>query len=1340
MKKFYALFWVISTLAIIPCFEASKLYSRPENPEYSGSQTIDRNDYVIIVGSTDLVNAVDTLKTWKEEIGYNVAVVTTSDIYNQYSGDNAERIWNFLHDRYDREVWGIQYVLLVGDIDRIPMRILYPDGNATSGGGYATDYYYAQLEEQTWDVDGDNRWGEFNHDRFDTTYDVIVGRLPFNDSRTVRDICINIIDFEQDTDSWKRKALLAHGVMDYRSTSFKNDCAVLAEYLIENIFKPKGWTTTTLYEGNGIFPSDYTPTIQLSQTNFENQCSLKGQSIVNCVSHGNIGDMGSFVWTGDFDRDGQWDPHPEQGTAEIATTRFTRRPNIQSHPVSAVVFLCGCMTGPLFGNDPNLSSSPLLSRYLCTTTRTGMMLKDYLQYGAVGVIAAATGADYSHNWTGPNNDNWNTLNYYFYDYLINKNMRVGDAFYAAQLQYARKIRLQRGIRTFNFFGDPSLALKGIDYKPGGTDVLIHEQAYYAFAADNADNGDMYVAVSTTAPSDNNGLIIIYKSSQHGEYWSTWCALYCDFGVAAMDILVGEHNGYGQTDSRVHVFVGTNHGAILDYRIDMNDPMNHSLVSIASAGRRDIPQISVARDPGAMPSAFNIYLAWEESSLHGDTVRVVRSVDNGTIWTDFQLFQDYEYPTIDAGPGGKVHLIARAGSTPFDIHAKRSTDSGVNWSNWTNITSGDNAGSHKYAVVAASTDAAAPTVWAVYTWTNQSVTKIEYDLRYAFSTDAGANWTTNQILSSDKGIFEIHPDIAGYRTGPNRWVNLAYNRMPYPTGGENSKAVWCWDSGTLPGSWSAERIINDFYMDAWYKPCIVYSPGAPRTGSGVVYGGYYHGNIYFSAPWLPANPSNAASEPLSAALASNSNQPFAVSEVPVKSAENHPLNTNSFKFAGENELLRVNETPPLIWRETADIEGAFAVSALIQSEELLYAAAVTEGNEFENHGTIFRSEDGGESWERMGELDMCWSVSCLYQSREGVLFAGGMMHEGDAFLGAIYRSEDGGSWYPVLTFPDGVVFDICQTNNGHFFAATGWNGLIFRSVDNGTEWHVTAELGETADVYAVKQAPNGVLYAGAKLPDGSGQILFSENGEEWILSEGLEGMRAVYDLLEMEDRLYAAARDDDMGWILECGMEIPPQWQRTTELPDTDVRAVHSLARGPEGEIFAGVEMMRGSSFTKLYLKQPDQQNWREFGGMIDLANAVSSIVTNPEMVYIATGYVYGNVYKCSFEAGTAVMPENSANTPAYSSLSQNYPNPFNPSTRIDFQIADNASAVHTTLKIYDVLGREIVTLIEEFRQPGSYSVTWNGQDDSGKQLATGAYLCRLKAGDMIQTKRIMLLK
>ncbi|UCE17672.1 MAG: T9SS type A sorting domain-containing protein [Gemmatimonadota bacterium] len=98
-------------------------------------------------------------------------------------------------------------------------------------------------------------------------------------------------------------------------------------------------------------------------------------------------------------------------------------------------------------------------------------------------------------------------------------------------------------------------------------------------------------------------------------------------------------------------------------------------------------------------------------------------------------------------------------------------------------------------------------------------------------------------------------------------------------------------------------------------------------------------------------------------------------------------------------------------------------------------------------------------------------------------------------------------------------------------------------------------------------------------------------------------------------------------------------------------------------------------------------------------------------------------------------------TPVECSLQQNYPNPFNPVTDIRYQIADSGSPVHTNLKIYNILGQEIRSLVDEVQEPGYYTVTWDGRDGQGNDVPSGVYFFRLSIGShWSETKRMVLMK
>jgi hypothetical protein len=88
-------------------------------------------------------------------------------------------------------------------------------------------------------------------------------------------------------------------------------------------------------------------------------------------------------------------------------------------------------------------------------------------------------------------------------------------------------------------------------------------------------------------------------------------------------------------------------------------------------------------------------------------------------------------------------------------------------------------------------------------------------------------------------------------------------------------------------------------------------------------------------------------------------------------------------------------------------------------------------------------------------------------------------------------------------------------------------------------------------------------------------------------------------------------------------------------------------------------------------------------------------------------------------------------------LDQNYPNPFNPETAIKFALSEDS---WVTLKVYNLLGQQVNTLMNEYRSAGEYSVTWNGKNDQNEDVASGVYFYRIKAGDFESVRRMTLLR
>ena len=108
----------------------------------------------------------------------------------------------------------------------------------------------------------------------------------------------------------------------------------------------------------------------------------------------------------------------------------------------------------------------------------------------------------------------------------------------------------------------------------------------------------------------------------------------------------------------------------------------------------------------------------------------------------------------------------------------------------------------------------------------------------------------------------------------------------------------------------------------------------------------------------------------------------------------------------------------------------------------------------------------------------------------------------------------------------------------------------------------------------------------------------------------------------------------------------------------------------------------------------------------------------------------------SFKVGdvTPVSPELDKMLPTVFALEQNYPNPFNPATKISFDVP---AASHVRISVFNVLGQQVGTIVNTELEAGTHSATW---DAGSKGLASGLYFYRMKAGDFVQTRKMMLLK
>ena len=154
----------------------------------------------------------------------------------------------------------------------------------------------------------------------------------------------------------------------------------------------------------------------------------------------------------------------------------------------------------------------------------------------------------------------------------------------------------------------------------------------------------------------------------------------------------------------------------------------------------------------------------------------------------------------------------------------------------------------------------------------------------------------------------------------------------------------------------------------------------------------------------------------------------------------------------------------------------------------------------------------------------------------------------------------------------------------------------------------------------------------------------------------------------------------------------------------------------------------GAYYGGVYFSSNNGLNWVQknegFGNQV-----VNSLLSSNNYIYAGTAG--SSVWKRPLSELIGINPI-AKEVPDKFSLFQNYPNPFNPTTKIKFQIAKSS---FVTLKIYDILGREVETLVNEKQTAGTYQAEWDGSI-----FASGIYFYKLQTESFSETKKMMLIR
>jgi photosystem II stability/assembly factor-like uncharacterized protein len=371
--------------------------------------------------------------------------------------------------------------------------------------------------------------------------------------------------------------------------------------------------------------------------------------------------------------------------------------------------------------------------------------------------------------------------------------------------------------------------------------------------------------------------------------------------------------------------------------------------------------------------------------------------------------------------------------------------------------------------------------------------------------------------------------------------------------------------------------------------------------------------------------------------------------------------------------------------------------------------------------VYRSTDDGAHWSLCNNgLTTIW-VHSLAISEEKI-FAG-------TVGGGIFLSIDNGtSWTAAnsgLTNPNINDLTVVGTK---IYASTMFSYAgVFLSRDGGSTW---VNIGNTANGLT----GNGVgtiVVSGDSLfaATDNGVFLSLNNGTSWNgMNNGLRASPVIFSLAFFGTRLFAGTGiqfSGGHGGTIQaptggyCSTDLGKTWN-AVNIGSTSNEINTFVASGPN--LFA-------SSKEGVFRLNANGPDWEAINSGLEpiLTNALAA---SPQYLFVALSN--GTVWKRPMTNFPAAVLNEPGQIPASMMLGQNYPNPFNPSTTISFSLPTRS---FVTLKIFDVMGREVASLVSEEMSAGNYSRQWNAAG-----MSSGMYFYRLQAGSFVQTKKLLLVR
>lgn len=488
-------------------------------------------DYdLLIITPAEFQDELEPLKDFKDATCRPTVIVTLEYIYSHYSGyDTAEDVKLCIAD-YEAN-HNVKYVLLVGDVDKLPMRYFYLKREVTDEVRwlqyYLTDHYYADLYDSggsfcSWDSDGDGIYGEildtdddgdydFN-DGIDFTFDVVVGRIPVNTGTEVTTYVDKVISYETGVsfdDAWFKNIILATAatagwVYPSLPTTYDED----QNDLIATTMSPLGFTAHKIYHSVTPASDPHYPTSAHINTHLND-----GAGFMNVISHGSPVSWGVYDVTSDMSGLTNDDKLtiiysfgcstakvgpicPADDYIDIWGTKQTDS-YLYSYPVPKSSWVEPEIPDPLQDSTTDIACMPEYWNF-------------YSNDGAVAFVGST--AETSGVMGSP-------VMQYFFDSIADGDRVLGDVWNSVSLKVesgGHSIDSDwdhaRRWLYINVFGDPTLSIGGLDDKPPETTMTIGSPQVTI-------SSDIFVCGSTqftlSASDDNTVLATYYRYYLNG---------------------------------------------------------------------------------------------------------------------------------------------------------------------------------------------------------------------------------------------------------------------------------------------------------------------------------------------------------------------------------------------------------------------------------------------------------------------------------------------------------------------------------------------------------------------------------------------------------------------------------------------------------------------------------------------------------------------------------------------------------------------------------------------------------------------------------------------------------